>query len=77
MNFTSLQLTHDALIFIVVLVGIAIAKAGFPIFVRGWTHHKVVLLMILAFIAQLANLHMLTSIDESIEILPHKICTVV
>lgn len=77
LNFSSLQLTHYALVFIVVLVGIAITNAGLPVFIRGRSHHEVVLLMIFAFIAQFAYLYMLPQKVITFKILPHKICTVV
>jgi hypothetical protein len=53
---------HNALVFIIVLVGIAITETGLPVFVRCWSHHEIVLFMILSFVAQLANLNMLNKL---------------
>lgn len=59
LNFTCLQLSHYSLVFIVILVGVSITETGFPVFVRGRSHHEIMLLMILSFVAKLANLNML------------------
>lgn len=58
-DLPGLKLPHDPLILFIIVGGV-ISKAGFPVLVRSWSHHKFVLLMKLALETQLAHLHMLT-----------------
>jgi len=58
-DLPGLKLPHDPLILFIIVGGV-ISKAGLPVFVRSWSHHKFVLLMKLALKTKLAHLHVLT-----------------
>jgi hypothetical protein len=63
-DLPGLKLSHDPLILLIIVGGV-ISKAGLPVFVRSWSHHELMLLMILPLEAQLAHLHVLT--DNALE----------
>ena len=57
-DLPGLKLPHDPLILLIIVGGV-ISKAGLPVLVGSWSHHKFVLLMKLALETQLAHLHVL------------------
>ena len=57
-DLPGLKFSHDPLI-LFIIVGRVISKAGLPVFVGSWSHHELMLLMILALETQLAHLHVL------------------
>lgn len=57
-DLPGLKLSHDPLILLIIVCGV-ISEAGLPVFVGCWSHHELVLLMILSLETQLTNLYML------------------
>ena len=57
-DLPGLKLSHDPLI-LLIIVGRVISEARLPVFVRSWSHHELMLLMILSLETQLAHLHVL------------------
>jgi hypothetical protein len=63
-DLPGLKLSHDPLI-LLIIVGRVISEAGLPVFVWSWSHHELMLLMILPLETQLAHLHVLA--DNALE----------